>query len=125
MLNREIGNRLSSSADAFPAKLPIRMFLKAEVTYFPHRFGGGDYYDLIHENLKIKFYFVLLMCAGKGSFLAALLNVLIFQSYASNLASECITDLETIRVISQFLPVENTKSAKRFITFFLAIWIGN
>jgi len=113
VVNREISIASRVQQMLFPAELPYNDEIKAQVTYFPFRQVGGDYYDLVIKNELV--YFCIADVSGKGISAALLMSN--FQATLRTLLRSN-ADMKTILHQLNYTLFENTQG-ERFITFFL------
>ncbi|MDN3203038.1 PP2C family protein-serine/threonine phosphatase [Algoriphagus sediminis] len=113
VVNREISIASRVQQMLFPAELPYNEEIKAQVTYFPFRQVGGDYYDLVIKNELV--YFCVADVSGKGISAALLMSN--FQATLRTLLRSN-ADMKTILHQLNYTLFENTQG-ERFITFFL------
>ncbi len=116
VVNREISIASRVQQMLFPAELPYGERLKAQVTYFPFRQVGGDYYDLIIKNELV--YFSVADVSGKGISAALLMSN--FQATLRTLLRSKAS-MKTILHQLNYTLFENTQG-ERFITFFLGCY---
>ncbi len=114
-LNKEMELASAVQQMLFPASLPANDVLTCAVHYSPHRFIGGDYYDVIQESEKC-YVFCVADVSGKG--IAASLIMSNFQAALRALLPFVSSLGELVHALNK--TVFSTTSGEKFVTLFLA-----